>query len=64
MKDDQQKAVEYMIELAKLQGAACSTVSDGHVIVIRKDRLKSLLDERGNGEVVVIFVKNKPDVLQ
>jgi hypothetical protein len=61
-KDDKQETVEYLVAMAKLTGAACSTVSDGHVIVMRKDKLQSLLDKEG--EVIVIFVKNKPDVLK
>ena len=60
--DDNQRAIEHMVELAKLTGAACSSVSDGHVIVMRKDKLQTLLDQEG--DVVVIFVKSKPDVLQ
>lgn len=55
-------SIEYIVELAKKTGAACATVSDGHVIVLSRNRLKELLEKENNdSELVVIFVKRTPD---
>lgn len=50
---------DFMFELVKKSGVACTTVSDGHVILIAKDRLKELLAsvEAQGSEHCVIFIK-------
>lgn len=47
---------DYLMEVARTTGAACATVADGHVLILKKENLKKLLDE-GNSEFAVIFVK-------
>ncbi len=53
------KEIEFLLELVKLNGVACSTVKDGHVLVFKREFLQNLLDGNGNKEFA-IFVK-RPD---
>lgn len=57
MKTGNDKKIDFLIESALKNGASCATVSDGHVIVIKKDTLKSLLDDKNTSEIVTIFVQ-------
>jgi hypothetical protein len=54
---------EYMWELARTQGVACSTVSDGHVIILSKQTLMNLLARASESKegACVLFIK-RPDM--
>lgn len=54
---DYSKQIDYLISSAKLNGAACATVSDGHVLVLTKDKLRVLLESKEDSEIVVVFVQ-------
>jgi hypothetical protein len=51
--------VELLLELAKLNGVAVTSVSDGHVLVFTKASLENFLKECNDAgqEQVVVFVK-------
>jgi len=53
--------VDFLIDAAEKEGVACSTVSDGHVLVFKKSCLESLLKmmaDKGTDSCVV-FVKRQ-----
>jgi hypothetical protein len=50
-------AIEFMLKTLELQGAAISTVSDGHVIMFKKNYLLELLKQNPESEKLVIFLK-------
>lgn len=52
---------EYLLALAKTQGAACATVSDGHVLILRKDHLERLMSKNPDSELLVVFVQRGSD---
>lgn len=55
--------VEYLVEVAKINGIAAVTVDDGIVIAVTKKKLQALiedLDSSGN-DFYAIFVKDVSD---
>jgi hypothetical protein len=57
--DDNNARIEYLMALVEHTGAACSTVSDGHIIVMKRDRLKKLLQQNSDSDTVVVFIKRQ-----
>lgn len=55
-----QKTIEFMLELLEQQGVVCSTVSDGHVILFKRTKLLSILNNNPDQETISIFIK-RPD---
>lgn len=51
---------DYMQKMADLQGCACSTVKDGHLLLMKKSFLRELLEKYPDKEHILIFVK-RPD---
>ncbi len=43
--------------IAEEHGIACSTVSDGHVLVFSKETLLSFVEECGTENYMVVFIK-------
>lgn len=58
--DQQQKAIDFMLELLEQQGVVCSTVSDGHILMFKRQKLLSLLNNHPDQETISIFIK-RPD---
>ena len=52
--------VKFLLESVEQFGVACSTVSDGHMLVFKRSKLKELLEQNPNQDVLAIFVK-RPD---
>jgi len=48
--------VELLMAVADANGVACSTVTDGHVLVFKRDKLRQILATNDH-EHVVIFVQ-------
>lgn len=62
MSNDVAKTAEHLMELARLNGTACATVSDGHLIFLRRDVLANLAKQQvsdDHDEVAVIFIKRE-----
>lgn len=61
-KTEQDKEIAAAILLAKLQaeGAVCSTVSDGHLILLTRKFLQAMLDAHPTQDQFTIFMK-RPD---
>jgi hypothetical protein len=51
---------KFLVALAREKGIASAAVSDGTVIVFRRDKLQELLDANTSQDVVVVFVQTKP----
>ncbi len=51
--------IEFMVETAKLQGAAAMSVSDGTVLLFNRKHLMELLEKQPNSEMVSVFVKHR-----
>jgi len=49
--------IEYLNKLVDAQGVACSTVSDGHVLIFTRTFLRDLVEKNADKEKLVIFVK-------
>lgn len=59
MSTKSEDCADFLNELAERNGVACSTVSDGHVLVFTEKALESLLERaRENGKVVVFVKRN------
>ncbi len=55
--EDVANAVDYINIMVEKQGAACTTVKDGHVFVFKKSFLQDLLDKQPGEDNVVIFIQ-------
>jgi hypothetical protein len=58
--DNSDKALEYIYELLERQGAAASTVKDGHMLFFKREFLQRLLDAHPGKEKFTIFLQ-RPD---
>jgi hypothetical protein len=58
--DDTKEAVETLVYLSDLEGAAVVNVKDGHVFMFTTKMLKNLLDkaEKSKDQKAVIFVQH------
>lgn len=56
-KDKEDNAAAFMIDIVERQGAVCSTVKDGHVLIFKRSFLQELLDKNSDKDKLVIFVK-------
>lgn len=53
---------EFLLKIAELNGVACATVKDGHVLIFTRSKLVDVLariDANGNDKAI-IFIK-RPD---
>ena len=60
MANDKDDGIEFFQTLVETQGVACSTVSDGHVLMFKRSFLQAMLDKNADQEKFIIFVK-RPD---
>lgn len=58
--DNVDKAVEFMMKQVDTQGAAASTVKDGHIVILNRQYLKDLLEKKPNSDKLIIFIQ-RPD---
>ncbi len=49
--------VEYLKALADVQGVACASVTDGHVLIFKKWKLEEILKAIGEKDQAVVFVQ-------
>jgi hypothetical protein len=54
---DNSKALDFMKELLERQGAVASTVSDGHVLLFKREFLEKLLAANPGREQFSIFLQ-------
>jgi hypothetical protein len=54
---DNDDKIKKLISAVEKDGAACSTVKDGHVLMFKRAFLQKLLSENSSHEQIVIFVK-------
>ena len=59
MSNKNKDAFEYLSKVLDAQGVACSTVSDGHVLMFKRSTLQGLLDKHPENDKFVIFVKRQ-----
>jgi hypothetical protein len=59
--DDESKLLDHLNALSDIQGVACSTVSNGHMIAIKTDYLRQLLEKYGDKPKVIFFI-HRPDL--
>lgn len=55
-----EKEAEFLVKLVETQGAVCSTVKDGHVLIFKRSFLQEMLDKNAGKDTLAIFVK-RPD---
>ena len=60
MSDKIDEQLDFLFELARRNGSACTSTTDGHLIVLRKDTLNVLL-EKNDSDVAVIFIKKQAE---
>jgi hypothetical protein len=56
MSDQYKDELDYLMKSAQLTGAAVASVSDGHVLVLKKEKLRALLTTN-TSEFITIFVQ-------
>lgn len=49
--------IDYLLKLVELQGIACATVSDGHIILIKREKLLAILEQTKDKDTVSLFIK-------
>jgi len=54
---DDDKGVEFLLKLLETQGAAASTVKDGHIILFTRKMIQEMLDKNPAQEKFIIFIK-------
>lgn len=59
MSDDSNEH-DWINKIADVQGVACLTVSDGHVLLFKRSCLQSIMDQNPDKEKILIFIK-RPD---
>jgi hypothetical protein len=52
--------VDFMLKMLDTQGIAVSTVSDGHIFMVKMSFLKELIEKHSSKESITIFLK-RPD---
>lgn len=55
--DKKNPELDFLLACLKTQGAAASTVKDGHIVMFKRSMLQALLDKNTNNDTFVIFVK-------
>ena len=58
--DDKNDAIDFFKEIFQRQGVAVSTVSDGHILMFKREWLQSLLDNHPDKKELLIMIK-RPD---
>lgn len=55
--------IDYLMELAEQQGVACTSVTDGHILVFTKRQIEAILFKinETNQDKCVVFVQRPPD---
>lgn len=53
------KAIEFFTEIAERNGVACSTVSDGHVLLFDRAFMQKIINQNDEDKIM-IFIK-RPD---
>jgi hypothetical protein len=49
--------IDFFTKMMDSQGVAVSTVSDGHIIIFKREFLQSLLDKYSDRDSLTIFIK-------
>jgi len=57
---DTKDAADYFAKICETQGVACSTVSDGHVLMFKRAWLENLLAAHPDKKEIAIFIQ-RPD---
>lgn len=55
--EEDKKAAEFILEMVDKKGIAISSVSDGHVIMVKRSFLEELLAKDPTKEQFLIFLK-------
>lgn len=58
-KEDDEKAIDFQIESAEINGISCTTVKDGHVFIFKKDFMEKLLKKYPDNDTFTIFVQRR-----
>lgn len=61
MSDEELAAIDYLNTLADAKGVACSTMSNGHMLVFKTDYLRALLEQHGDKPKIAFFV-HRPEL--
>lgn len=56
---DKDKAADFLLEMLKKQGVACSTTKDGHILMFQRKFLQAMLDKDPDKEDFVILVQKQ-----
>ena len=51
------KDIDFFIDVCDVNGVACSTVSDGHVLMFKREQLQSLLDKYVDKPKIIMFIE-------
>lgn len=54
---DDKNGIDFMMKVLDHQGVTASTVSDGHVIIFKRETLQAILDNNPDSKTLTIFVK-------
>ena len=58
--DDKNNATQYALKIMEIEGVACSTVDDGHVLMFKREFLENTLAKYPDSKEIFIFVQ-RPD---
>lgn len=50
---------DFLLDAVERDGVACSTVSDGHVLIFKRAKLQEILAQHPNDEKLIIFVERR-----
>lgn len=56
-KDTKTAGVEFLLESARQFGVAVSSVSDGYVLVFKREAMQKIIDEHPDHEMLTILVQ-------
>jgi hypothetical protein len=59
-KSELDQALDFFNEVCELNGVACSTVDDGHILKFKMSFLKSLVEKYSDKDEIVLCVQ-RPD---
>jgi hypothetical protein len=57
MSDENDDAVQFLLKTLETQGAAVSTVKDGHIVLFTRKMLQEMMDKNPDQEKFIIFLK-------
>ena len=62
MNDDKRDAVKRLVDRVRAEGLATTQVVDGRVVLFSATKLRELLADAGDSEIITVFIARESDL--